>query len=185
MIKPGTNYTGLFSAEDWLPTLVAAAGGDQDLPAKVRGGVKAGDKTFKVHLDGYNQLNYLKGTAPTSRDEFIYFDDDGNLVAYRNKRFKAVFDAQYNIGMAVWRQPMTKLRAPLFIDLLSDPYENSVDGAANWEQWAMDHAFLILPMVERVGEYLATYKDFPPRQRPASFSIDQVIEKLNSSIGTR
>jgi len=185
VIKPGTNFTGLFSAEDWLPTLVAAAGGDQDLPAKVKAGFAAGNKNFKVHLDGYNQLNYLKGTAPSARKEFVYFDDDGNLVAYRNERFKAIFEAQYHIGMAVWRQPMTKLRAPLLVDLLSDPYENSIDGAANWEQWAMDHTYLILPLVERVGQYLGTYKDFPPRQRPASFSIDQVIEKLEASQGSR
>lgn len=185
VIKPGSNFTGLFSAEDWLPTLVAAAGGEQDLPVKVRSGFAAGGKNFKVHLDGYNQVNYLKGTAPSARKEFVYFDDDGNLVAYRDERFKYTFDIQYAIGMNVWRQPMTKLRAPVMIDLLSDPYENSVDGAANWEQWAMDHSFLILPAVEKVGIYLSTYRDFPPRQRPASFSIDQVIEKLESAVKSR
>ena len=185
VVKPGTNFTGLFSAEDWLPTLVAAAGGEQDLPAKVRGGFAAGSKNFKVHLDGYNQLNYLKGTAPSARKEFVYFDDDGNLVAYRDERFKFTFDIQYAIGMDVWRQPMTKLRAPIVVDLLSDPYENAVDAAAAYENWFMDRAFLILPAVAKVSQYLGTYKDFPPRQRPASFSIDQVIQQLETTQGSR
>ncbi len=182
-IKAGSNFTGLFSAEDWLPTLVAAAGGDQDLPAKVTKGFQAGSKNFKVHLDGYNQLSYLKGQTGTNRHEFVYFDDDGNLVAYRDDRFKYTFSAQYATGMAIWRNPMTTLRAPIMIDLLADPYEYAPDGAVNYDDWATKHAFLILPAVEKVGKYLSTYKEFPPRQKPASFSIDQVVDKLNASIG--
>jgi len=178
-IKPGTNFTELFSAEDWLPTLVAAAGGDSNLRESARKGVTAGSKTFKVHLDGYNQLPYLTGQSKESaRKEFVYFDDDGNLVAYRDERFKYTFAIQYAIGMQVWRQPMTSMRAPVMMDLKSDPYENSVDGAVGYEAWAMEHAYLILPAVSKVGAYLQSYKEFPPRQRPASFSIDQVIEKL-------
>ncbi len=182
MIKPGSNFTGLFSAEDWLPTLVAAAGGDPDLPAKVRSGFNAGGKNFKVYLDGYNQLPYLKGETDTKRSEYFYFDDDGNFVAYRNYRFKFTFSIQTAVGMAIWRNPMMDLRAPVMIDLLSDPYEYAMDGAVNYDDWAMHRAFMILPAVEKVGAYLATYKQFPPRQRPASFSVDQVIDKLNSAI---
>ncbi len=181
VIKPGTNFTGLFSAEDWLPTLVAAAGGDQNLPQSAQKGVTEGSKSFKVHLDGYNQVAYLKGEKPTQREEFVYFDDDGNLVAYRDARFKYNFAAQYATGMAIWRDPMTDLRAPIMIDLLADPYEYAPDGAVNYDDWATKHAFLILPAVTKVGKYLSTYKDFPPRQKPASFSIDQVIQKLNSA----
>lgn len=178
VVKPGTNFTGLFSAEDWLPTLVAAAGGEQDLPTKVRSGFQAGSKNFKVHLDGFNQVPYLKGETATKRNEFFYFDDDGNLVAARDDHFKYTFAVQYSTGMDVWRKPMTQMRAPVIIDLLMDPYENSIDASSGYEQWVMERAFLILPAVEKVAQYLGTYRQFPPRQAPASFSIDEVISKL-------
>ncbi len=182
-IKPGTNFVELFSAEDWLPTFVAAAGGDANLRESAAKGVKAGDKSFKVHLDGYNQVSYLTGQSPKSaRNEFVYFDDDGNLVAYRDERFKYTFALQKAVGMEIWRQPMTTLRAPLIIDLKSDPYEYAVDGSIGYEKWMMDRAFLILPAVAKVGQYLSTYKEFPPRQKPATFSIDQALEKLNASV---
>lgn len=180
-VKPGTNFTELFSAEDWLPTLVAAAGGDPNLRESATKGVTAGDKKFKVHLDGYNQVPYLTGESKTSaRHEYFYFSDDGDLLAFRDDRFKYHYTVQLATGMAVWRMPLTSLRAPIVIDLKSDPYEYSWDAAANWEAWFMQHAYLVLPSADKVGAYLATYKDFPPRQKPASFSIDQVIEKLES-----
>jgi arylsulfatase A-like enzyme len=182
-IKPNSNFTGIVSAEDWLPTLVAAAGGDPNIRETARKGVAEGAKHFKVYIDGYNQLDYLTGKSPTSaRHDFFYFDDDGDLVAYRDDRFKYTFAAQYAIGMAIWRNPMTKLRAPLMDDLLADPYEYAPDGAVNYDDWATHHAFLILPAVEKVSAYLQTYKEFPPRQKPASFSIDQAVEQLNTYI---
>ncbi|RPD39011.1 arylsulfatase [Chitinophaga barathri] len=182
VIKPGSNFTGIFSAEDWLPTLVAAAGGDTDLPARARSGFSAGGKNFKVHLDGYNQLSYLKGETPSKRHDFVYFDDDGHLVAYRDERFKYTFAIQMAKGMEIWRNPMMDLRGPVIIDLMTDPYEYAVDGSIAYEKWMIDRAFLILPAVSKVGEYLQSYKAFPPRQKPASFSIDQVIDKLNTAI---
>lgn len=184
VVKPGTNYSGLFSAEDWLPTLVAAAGGDASLAENVTKGAQEGGKNFKVHLDGYNQVPYLSGKTGTARHEFVYFNDDGDLVAYRDDRFKYKFQRQDAHGMEVWRYPMTKMRAPVMIDLLSDPYEYAPSNSAFYETWAMEHAFLILPAAEKVGMYLQSYKAFPPRQRPASFSIDQMINKLNASIGS-
>ena len=178
VVKPGSNFTGMFSAEDWLPTLVAAAGGDANLPESVTHGAQEGSKQFKVHLDGYNQVPYLSGKAPSARHEFVYFDDDGQLVAFRDDRFKYVFDRQDAHGMEVWRFPMTKLRAPWIIDLMTDPYEYAPQNSAFYETWVMQHAFLVLPAVTKVAQYLATYREFPPRQAPASFSIDQIIEKL-------
>jgi arylsulfatase A-like enzyme len=180
-IKPGTVIPGMFSAEDWLPTLLAAAG-VVDIKEKLLQGYTAAAKNFKVHLDGYNQLPVLKGEAAESpRKEFVYFDDDGELVAYRDERFKYNFAVQYAKGMEIWRDPLVSLRAPFIIDLKADPFEYSVDGSILYEKWLVDRAFLILPAVSKVAAYLATYKDFPPRQRPASFSIDQVIDKLSAS----
>jgi arylsulfatase len=102
-------------------------------------------------------------------------------MAYRDDRFKFIFARQDAKGMEVWRNPLTNLRAPLVLDLKSDPYEYAWDSAATYEDWMMKHAFLTLPAVAKVSEFLATFKQFPPRQRPASFSIDQVIEKLQST----
>ena len=183
VIKPGTIINGLFSAEDWLPTLVAAAG-DTNIKEKLLKGHTAGTKTFKVHLDGYNQVPVLKGEAKESpRQEFVYFDDDGNLVAYRDTRFKYTFDVQFAKGMEIWRNPLTTLRAPIMSDLMADPFEYAVDGSpVFYEKWMADRAFLILPAVQKVSQYLASYKEFPPRQRPASFSIDQAIEALERSM---
>ena len=183
VIKPGTILNGLFSAEDWLPTLVAAAG-DMNIKEKLLKGHTAGTKTFKVHLDGYNQVPLLKGEVKESpRQEFVYFDDDGNLVAYRDTRFKYTFDVQFAKGMEIWRNPLTTLRAPIMSDLMADPFEYAVDGSpVFYEKWMVDRAFLILPAVQKVSQYLASYKEFPPRQRPASFSIDQAIEALERSM---
>jgi len=181
-IKPGTNFTEMFSAEDWLPTLVAAAGGDANLRETAVKGVTAGTRTFKVHIDGYNQLDYLTGKSKTSaRHEFFYFSDDGDLMAFRDDRFKYVYARQDAIGVAVWEMPLTQLRVPTIIDLKSDPYEYSPDASAYYRPWLMDRSYLIVPAIRKVGEYLKTYKDFPPRQRPATFSIDQIIEKLEAA----
>jgi arylsulfatase len=184
VIKPGTVVDGLFSAEDWLPTLVAAAGGDSDIRGKLLAGYTAGNKTFKVHIDGYNQLPVLKGeTADSPRKEFVYFDDDGNLVAYRDERFKFNFTAQFATGIAVWRMPLTPLRAPLIVDLKADPFEYAFDGSTVfYDKWMMDRAFMLLPAASKVAAYMSSYKDFPPRQRPSSFSIDQIMEKVNASL---
>jgi Sulfatase len=181
VIKAGTFVDGLFSAEDWLPTLVTA--GDATIKDKPLKGYQAGTKTFKVHLDGYNQLPLLKGeTTESPRKEFVFFDDDGNLVAYRDERFKYSFAIQYAKGMNIWRDPMMTLRAPIMIDLKADPFEYAVDGSVQHEKWVGDRSYLILPVVDKVARYLASFREFPPRQRPASFSIDQVVDKLNASI---
>lgn len=183
-IKAGTVYNGIFSAEDWLPTLVAAAGGDNDIVAKTLNGVQEGSKHFRVHLDGYNQLPYLTGQAQESpRHEFFYFSDDGDLMAARIDRWKFNYLRQDAKGMAVWREPMVVLRIPIIEDLRADPFEYAWDhGSAYYEKWMMDHAFLALPSAEKVGAYLATYKQFPPRQKPASFNVSEFTEALKTGV---
>lgn len=183
-IKPGTVFNDIFSAEDWLPTLVAAAGGDADLPGKAVNGVSAGAKHFRVHLDGYNMLPYLTGQVQDGpRHQFFYFSDDGDLMAYRRDRWKFNYMKQDAKGMKVWREPMDKLRAPILEDLRSDPFEYAHDHASSYyEKWYIDRAFLILPSAEEVGAYLATYKQFPPRQKPASFNVDEFTNALKAGI---
>ncbi|MBN9514048.1 MAG: arylsulfatase [Alphaproteobacteria bacterium] len=186
VIKPGTILDGLFSAEDWLPTLVAAAGGDPDIKGKLLKGLQVGSKTFKVHLDGYNQLPVLKGeTTASPRKDFFYFSDDGELMAFRDERYKYNFVAQFATGMNVWKLPPTNMRIPIITDLMSDPFEYAWDASVSYENWLAARAFLLLPAVDKVARYMATYKEFPPRQRAASFSIDQVMEKVNASIKAR
>jgi arylsulfatase len=186
VIKPGTILDGLFSAEDWLPTLVAAAGGDPDIKGKLLKGLQVGSKTFKVHLDGYNQLPMLKGeTTASPRKDFFYFSDDGELMAFRDERYKYNFVAQFATGMNVWKLPPTNMRIPIITDLMSDPFEYAWDASVSYENWLAARAFLLLPAVDKVARYMATYKEFPTRQRAASFSIDQVMEKVNASIKAR
>ena len=186
VIKPGTILDGLFSAEDWMPTLVAAAGGDPDIKGKLLKGLQVGSKTFKVHLDGYNQLPMLKGeTTASPRKDFFYFSDDGELMAFRDERYKYNFVAQFATGMNVWKLPPTNMRIPIITDLMSDPFEYAWDASVSYENWLAARAFLLLPAVDKVARYMATYKEFPPRQRAASFSIDQVMEKVNASIKAR
>jgi arylsulfatase len=173
----------LISGLDWLPTLMAAAG-DPDIKDKLLKGHQAGAKTFKVHLDGYNQLPYLTGQQPRSdRKEFIYFNDDGDLVAMRYENWKVVFEEQRATGtLRVWAEPFTKLRIPKLFNLRSDPYERADITSNTYYDWLMsDGAGVFIGSQPVVGQFLATFKDYPPSQRPSSFSIDQLVEKMQRS----
>jgi len=181
VVKPGTRFTDIFAGEDWLPTLLAAAG-EPDIKEKLLKGYNAGDKNYKVHLDGYNQIDYLSGKSPKGfRDEFFYFSDDGDLLAVRYQRVKVHFMIQEATGIDVWRHPFTTLRAPIFFDLEVDPFERGQEGI-NYNDWWYRRAYLAVPLQNIVGKTLMTFKEFPPRQRPASFTIDQAMEALMKSI---
>jgi len=183
VIKPGTIYNDVTSAEDWFPTLVAAAG-VPDVKEKLLKGYKAGTKNFKVHLDGYNLLPAFKGEAKEwPRKEFFYFSDDGNLLAMRYNRWKFTFAMQMAKGMAVWSAPFIPGRAPMLTDLRSDPFERAFDESVGFGDWAMHRMFTIVPAQQGVAKYLESFKEFPPRQRPASFSIDQVLEMMQKGMG--
>ena len=181
VVKPGTRFADIFAGEDWLPTLLAAAG-EPDIKEILLKGYNAGNKTFKVHLDGYNQIDYLSGKSPKGfRDEFFYFSDDGDLLALRYQRLKVHFMIQEATGIDVWRHPFTTLRAPIFFDLEVDPFERGQEGM-NYNDWWYRRAYLAVPLQNIVGKTLMTFKEFPPRQRPASFTIDQAMEALTKSI---
>jgi arylsulfatase len=183
-IRPGTVSNEIISGLDWLPTLVAAAG-DPDIKDKLLKGHQVGNKTFKVHLDGYSQLPYLTGQQDRSaRKEFVYFNDDGDLVALRYENWKVVFEEQRAPGtLRVWAEPFTKLRMPKVFDLRSDPYERADITSNTYYDWVMsDGVTIFMAAQPLVGEFLATFKEFPPSQRPSSFSIDLLVEKLQKSL---
>ena len=182
-IKPGQASNEIVSALDWSPTLLAAAG-DPNIKEELLKGHKAGAKTFKVHQDGYNQLPYLTGLELRSpRREFFYFNDDGDLVGLRYENWKIVFMEQRAPGtLQVWAEPFTPLRVPKLFDLHADPYERADITSNIYWDWFLSRSFVVAGASIVAVQYLQTYKDFPPSQRPASFTIDQAVEKLKQSL---
>jgi arylsulfatase A-like enzyme len=177
VIEQGTVSNEIFAHNDMLPTLLAAAG-EPDIVGKLKKGHRAGRKTFKVHIDGYNLVPHLQGVEENPRKGFLYWSDDGDLMALRVGNWKVHFMEQRGHGLQVWKEPMVTLRTPTVINLRSDPFERGPeDGSMFFDKWMADHAFVLVPAQAIVGEYLQTFQAFPPRQRPASFSIDQAIEK--------
>jgi arylsulfatase len=182
-IPGGTISNEIVSHLDWLPTLLAAAG-EPDIKEKLKKSHKEGDKTFKVHLDGYNLLPYLTGKEKKSpRIEFFYFSDDGDLIALRYDNWKMVFMEQRAVGtLRVWAEPFVPLRVPKIFNLRTDPYERADQTSNTYYDWLLDHAFMLVPAQGIVGNFLTTFEDFPPRQKAASFTVDQVMEKLLQGI---
>lgn len=181
VIKPGTVSNEIFSHTDMLPTLAAVAG-EPDVVEKLKKGYKAGNKTFKVYIDGYNLIPFLKGEVKENpRKGFLYWSDDGDLMALRYDQWKVHFMEQRAHGLDVWREPLVSLRAPKIFNLRSDPFERAdKDASMFYDKWMADRAFLLVPAQAIVGQFLKTFEEFPPRQKPASFSIDQAMEKLQS-----
>ena len=179
-IKPGQLSNEIIAGEDWLPTLLAAAG-VPDMKEKLLGGFKAGEMTYKVHVDGYNQLPFVTGEVKASpRKEFFFFNDDGNLVALRYDRWKVHFAVQDNHGFGVWQRPWTTLRVPMIVDLKADPFERAEHDSELYDKWMIEHVYLLVPAQAYVAQFLATFKDFPQRQKVASFSLDQVLQQLSA-----
>jgi arylsulfatase A-like enzyme len=179
-IKPGQISHEIVSGLDWCPTLTAAAG-DPDVKQKLLTGHQAAGKTFKVHLDCHNQLPYLTGQQEKSaRRDFVYFNDDGDLVAFRYENWKLVFEEQRAPGtLLVWAEPFTKLRLAKFYDLHSDPFERADITSNTYWDWLIDHAYVQYGAVAAVAKYLDTYKEYPPSQHPASFSVDGLVEGMH------
>jgi arylsulfatase len=179
VIEPGTVINDMGAHEDLIPTFAAAAG-EPDLVEKVKAGYQAGGKTFKVHLDGYNLMPFFKGdTKEDPRKEFLYWSDDGGLMAIRVGDWKATFLVQEHTGIDVWRKDFTKMRMPQIYNLRSDPFERGDEGIF-YGKWLGDRMFLIVPAQAIVAQWLGSFKDFPPRQKPASFNLDEVMAQLTA-----
>lgn len=177
LVPPRTEINDLFSAEDWATTLVAAAG-EPGIKDKLLTGYEAASKTFTAHLDGYDQRELLARTGPDKRREFFYWTDDGNLAGLRYDQWKAVFLEQKAEGLAVWAQPMAQLRLPMLFNLRSDPFERAQHESGDYVRWFIEHAFVLVPAQALVAQHLQSFQQFPPRQRPGSFSVEQAMEKL-------
>jgi arylsulfatase A-like enzyme len=183
-IKAGSISNEIFSGHDWFPTLLAVAG-DPGVKERLLTGWQVGGRTYKVHLDGYNQLGYLTGQQEKSeRPGFIYFDDDGHLVALRYANWKLVFAQQKTPGtLDIWGEPFTVRRLPLLYNLRMDPYERADITSNTYWDWMLRRAFLIAGGQAIVAEFVATFKEYPPRQRPQSFTVDQIMESLMRPTG--
>ena len=183
---PGRIPAGVVSNEiiqhhDWLPTFLAAAG-EPNIVDKLKAGHTAGEKTYKVHIDGYDLLLYLTGEVDESpRKVFFYFSDDGDLLAIRFDNWKLVFMEQRMLGtLQIWSEPFVTLRIPKLFNLRLDPFERADITSNTYWDWMLDNAFLVLAAQTVVGQFLETFGEFPPRQKAASFTIDQVVAKLES-----
>jgi arylsulfatase len=183
---PGHIPAGVVSNEivqhhDWLPTLLAAAG-ESNVVEKLKAGHNVGDKAFRVHIDGYNLLPYLTGEVEKSpRKGLVYFSDDGDVLALRFDNWKVVFMEQRVRGtLQVWAEPFVPLRVPLLFNLRTDPFERARDTSNTYYDWLLDNDYLIFASQFLMTEFLATFHEFPPRQKAASFTIDQAVAKLEA-----
>jgi arylsulfatase len=183
-IKAGSVSNEIISGHDWSQTFLAAAG-EPDVKEKLLKGHKIGDMTYKVHLDGYNLLPYLTGEVDKCpRRGFVYFNDDGDVVAVRYENWKAVFLEQRAPGtMRIWAEPFTVLRMPKFFDLRADPYERADITSNTYYDWVMSNAGVMYGLLAGTEQFLNSFKDYPPRQRAATFTIDQAMEKMKHSLG--
>jgi arylsulfatase len=165
---------------DWLPTFLAAAG-DPDVSRKLKKGIRVNGRNYKVHLDGYNIMPLLTGkTRKSPRKEVFYFSDDGDLTALRYNDWKIIFMEQKVPGtFRVWQEPFVPMRVPFIFNLRRDPYERSTITSNSYYEWMIDRAYMLVPAQAYVARFLETFKEFPPRQKAASFSLDRVMEKLS------
>jgi arylsulfatase A-like enzyme len=183
VIKPGTIVNDIGAHEDMLTTLLAAAG-DKTVKEDLLKGRTVGGTSYKVHLDGYDLGPALRGEAAWPRHEFIYWTDDGSVAALRYDQWKITFLRQNAHGLHVWIEPFEVLRAPLLANLRSDPFERAEYEGYGYNQWFAEHMFLFAPAGAYVGQWLQSFKEFPPRQKPGSFNLDRVMEAVTSQQGS-
>jgi arylsulfatase A-like enzyme len=182
-IEAGSISNEIVQHHDWLPTLLAAAG-DETVMDDLKQGKQYGEKTFKVHIDGYNLLPYLTGQeAKSPRIGMVYFSDDGDCLGLRFDNWKVVFMEQRVEGtLQVWAEPFVTLRVPLLFNLRTDPYERARMTSNTYYQFLLENDYLVLAAQIVMNQFLATFEEFPPRQKAASFTIDQAMEKLEAML---
>ena len=185
-IEAGSVSNGIIHHMDFLPTFLAAAG-NPNVKQQLLDGTRANGRKYKVHLDGYNLLPMLTGeTTESPRKEIFYFTDDGDLSALRVGDWKALFmEQERKETLRAWIEPFTPLRVPLIFNLRRDPYERAYFTSNTYYDWLIDRVFFLVPAQNYVGQFLATFKEYPPRQKAASFSLDQVMDKLSSPSGAQ
>ncbi|MDX2039465.1 MAG: arylsulfatase [Isosphaeraceae bacterium] len=185
-IKPGSVSNEIVSHLDWLPTFASMAGAPK-IGQELAGGLDLGGSTYKVHLDGFDLVPYLTGAATKGpRESFFYANDDQELTGLRFDNWKLVFMEQRAPGqLQVWAEPFVTLRVPKIFNLRNDPYERADITSNTYYDWLLDHAFLLVPAQDYVGRFVATFKDFPPRQKAAQFNVGQVFEKLLENSGSK
>jgi arylsulfatase len=182
--KPGTVLNGIVSHQDWFPTLLAAAG-QPEIKERLLHGYQAGGKDFKVHLDGYDMLSYLGGeTQESPRRGFFYISDDGDILAVRMGDWKVVLMEQRARQLMCWLEPFVKLRAPKLFNLRRDPFERADHSSNTYWDWYISHAYAIYEMQAVVAEQLAAFQQFPPRQKPAAFNLDEVLRTVQAAGGS-
>ena len=179
--KAGTVLNGIVSHQDWLPTLLAAAG-EADIAEKLHAGHAIGEKTYKVHIDGMNMLPYLSGDAKESpRNFFFYISDDGDILSIRMKDWKVVLMEQRAHQLMCWFEPFVKLRAPKMFNLRRDPFERADENSNTYWDWVISHAYILYAMQGLVAKQIAEFAKYPPRQKPASFNLDAVMRQLEEA----
>ncbi len=186
-IEAGSVSNEIMHHMDWLPTLLAAAGSDDIKERLMQGNVRAIGRRYKVHLDGYNFLPFLTGqTDEGPRDEIFYFSDDGDLTVLRWRDWKIIFmEQRVEATLQAWAEPFVPLRVPLIFNLRRDPYERSQKTSNTYYDWLLDRAYMLVPAQAYVGAFLATFQEFPPRQKAASFSLEQVMDQMSEGIGSQ
>ncbi|NPC44129.1 arylsulfatase [Nocardioides sp. zg-1230] len=182
-IPAGQVLNGIVSHNDWFVTLLAAAG-DTDVAERLRSGTDLAGTTYKVHLDGHDQLDYITGaTQESPRKHFFYVSDDGDLTAMRYDNWKFVFMEQRATGtLRVWSEPYTVLRFPKLFNLRTDPYERADITSNTYYDWIFDHVWTFIPAQTYVAEMMASLLEFPPRQEPASFNVEHVLAKMRAAV---
>jgi arylsulfatase len=183
VIKPGTVVNDIGAHEDMMTTLLAAAG-DTKAKEELLKGRNVEGVNYKVHLDGYNLMSALKGEAEWPRKEFVYWTDDGQVAALRYNAWKVTFLRQNAHGMHVWQEPFEPLRAPMVTNLRMDPFELAADIGMDYQRWYLEHMFAIAPAAGYVGQWLQSFREFPPRQKPGSFNLDRVMEAVTKPQGS-
>jgi arylsulfatase A-like enzyme len=181
----GTTLNGIVSHEDWLPTFAAVAG-NTDIKEKLLTGTSINGRNYRNHIDGFNQLDYLSGKVKDSpRNEFWYVNDDGQIVAARYGDWKVVFLENRGEAFGVWREPFVELRVPLVFNLRRDPFEKAQHNANVYDDWLLDHPFVIVPIQALAAKFLMTMKEYPPSQSPGSFNLSKIEETLKNAGGSR